>query len=147
MHDCGSYRVGYVTLNVPAVTEKKQMFVGATFVYKNPDTGHLVRLNPKTFAGSTNSGVVTLCPSSEVVSVNKVYNNNDEGAQMHVSQQGNSLVVTGAKPRQQVRLYQANGVVIARQQADDSGKAVFSKPSVTGVGLVSSDKETVKFTY
>ena len=147
MHDCGSYRVGYVTLNIPAVTEKKQMFVGATFVYKNPTTGHLVRLNPKTFSGSTNSGVVTLYPSPEAASVNKVYNNNDEGAQMHVSQQGNTLVVTGAKPRQQVRLYQANGVIIARQQADDSGKAVFSKPSVDGVLLVSSDQETVKFAY
>ena len=56
-------------------------------------------------------------------------------------------MVTGAKPRHHVRLYQSNGVVIARQQADDSGQATFSLPYVGGVGLVSSDKETVKFTY
>ena len=91
--------------------------------------------------------MATLYPSSEVVAIDKVYNNDDKAAQLHVSQRGNTLVVTGAKPRHHVRLYQANGVVIARQQADDSGQATFSLPYVGGIGLVSSDKETVKFTY
>lgn len=90
---------------------------------------------------------MTLYPSSEVAAIDKVYNNNDEAAQLHVSQQGNTLVVTGAKPRHHVRLYQANGVIIARQLADDSGQATFSLPYTGGVGLVSSDKETVKFTF
>ena len=147
IYDYGSYRAGYVTLTVPAVTEKEELFVGATVIYRDPTTGNLVRLNPNTFSGSNNSGVVTLYPSSEVVAIDKVYNNNDKAAQLHVSQQGNTLVVTGAKPRHHVRLYQSNGVVIARQQADDSGQATFSLPYVGGVGLVSSDKETVKFTY
>lgn len=147
IYDYGSYRAGYVTLIVPAVTEKQEMYVGATLVYKDSTTGQLVRLNPNTFSGSNNSGIVTLYPSSEVVAIDKVYDNNDEVAQLHVNKQGNMLVVTGAKPRHHVRLYQANGMVIARQLADDSGKAVFSLPYVGGVGLVSSDKETVKFTY
>ena len=147
IYDYGSYRAGYVTLVVPAVTEKEELFVGATLVYKDPTTGHFVRINPNTFSGSNNSGVVTLYPSSEVAAIDKVYNNNDEAAQLHVSQQGNTLVVTGAKPRHHVRLYQANGVIIARQLADDSGQATFSLPYTGGVGLVSSDKETVKFTF
>ena len=147
IYDYGSYRAGYVTLVVPAVTEKEELFVGATLVYKDPTTGDFVRINPNTFSGSNNSGVVTLYPSSEVAAIDKVYNNNDEAALLHVSQRGNSLVVTGAKPRHHVRLYQANGVIIARQLADDSGQATFSLPYTGGVGLVSSDKETVKFTF
>ena len=146
-YDFGSYCAGYVTLTVPAVTEKKELFVGATLVYKDPTSGHYVRVSPSTYSGSDNSGVATLYPSSEVVAIDKVYNNNDKAAQLHVSQRGNTLVVTGAKPRHHVRLYQSNGVVIARQVADDSGQATFSLPYVGGVGLVSSDKETVKFTY
>jgi hypothetical protein len=146
-YDFGSYCAGYVTLTVPAVTEKKELFVGATLVYKDPTSGHYVRVSPSVYSGSDNNGVATLYPSSEVVAIDKVYNNDDKAAQLHVSQQGNTLVVTGAKPSHHVRLYQANGVVIARQVADDSGQATFSLPYVGGIGLVSSDKETVKFTY
>lgn len=147
MHDYGSYRAGYVTLTVPGVTEKKQLYVGATMVYSEPMAGLFLRLVPATFSGSNNSGVVTLYPSSEVVAVDKVYNNDDAEARMHVSQQAGTLVVTGAEPRQQVRLYQGNGAIIARRQADEEGKVTFVTPLGHGVGLVSSDEETVKFIY
>lgn len=147
MHDCGSYYAGYVTITVPGITEKTEMYVGATLVYKEPKTGWYMRLVPDTYSGSNNSGIVTLYPSPEVVSVEKVLDNNDEGAHMRVSLQSGNLVVTGAEPRQQVRLYQANGAIIARQQADGSGKVTFTAPWGNGVGLVSSGNETVKFIY
>ena len=66
---------------------------------------------------------------------------------MRVSRQAGQLVVTGAKAGQQVRLYQASGVIMARRQADENGRVAFTAPAMSGVGLVSSDKETVKFTY
>jgi hypothetical protein len=82
-----------------------------------------------------------------VVSVEHVYDNNDEGAHMRVSRQGGQLSVAGAEPRQQVRLYHISGAIIARGQADENGCVTFTAPAMSGVGLVSSDKETVKFTY
>ena len=66
---------------------------------------------------------------------------------MRVSQQGSNLTVTGVTPRQQVRLYQANGAIVARRQADENGKVIFLTPMGNGVGLISSDNETVKFVY
>jgi len=147
MYDYGSYRAGYVTITVPAVTEKEELYVGATLVYKDLESGYLMRVVPNIFSGSRNSGTVTLYPSSEPTFVKKVFNNDDEGTHMRVSREDNSLVVTGAKACQQVRLYQANGTIIARRQADESGRAVFHTPVGNGVGLVSTDEETVKFTY
>lgn len=147
MHDYGSYRAGYVTITVPEVTEKEELYVGATLVYNDPETGETKRVNPKTYSGSNNSGVVTLYPSSEPTAVKKIYNNDDEGTHMRVSQQGSNLTVTGVTPRQQVRLYQANGAIVARRQADENGKVTFLTPMGNGVGLVSSDNETVKFVY
>ena len=146
MHDFGSYRAGYVTITVPNVTEKKEMFVGATLVYKDPKSGWYMQLTPDYNSDSKN-GVVTLYPSSEVVSVKNIYNNDDAGNHMRVSRQGSNLLVTGAEPRQQVRLYQANGAIMGRQQADESGRVTFTAPGVSGVGLISTDKETVKFAY
>ena len=147
MYDYGSYSAGYVTLTVPGVTEKQEMYVGATLAIRFPLTDTYMRLPPNIYSGSNNSGVVTLYPSSEVTAVKKVFNNGDKGSHMHVSRQGNSLVVTGAKPHEQVRLYQVNGVVMARQQADESGNVTFSIPRDNAVGLVSSGDETVKFVY
>jgi hypothetical protein len=66
---------------------------------------------------------------------------------MRVSRQAGQLLVTGAEPRQQVRLYQTSGTIVARGQADENGRVIFTAPAMSGVGLVSSDKETVKFTY
>ena len=146
MRDFGSYHAGYVTITVPNVMEKKDMFVGATLVYKDPKSGWFMELTPDYNSDSKN-GTVTLYPSSEAVSVKNVYNNDDEGAHMRISRQGSNLLVTGAEPRQQVRLYQANGTIIGRRQADGNGHVAFTAPAVSGVGLVSSDKETVKFTY
>ena len=146
MHDFGSYRAGYVTITVPNVTEKKEMFVGATLVYKDPKSGWYMQLTPDYNSGSKN-GVVTLYPSAEVVSVKNVYDNNDAGVHMRVSRQGSNLVVTGAEPRQQVRLYQANGAIMGRQQSDENGRVTFTAPGVSGVRLISTDKETVKFAY
>jgi len=146
MHDFGSYRAGYVTITVPNVTEKKEMFVGATLVYKDPKSGWYMQLTPDYNSDSKN-GVVTLYPSSEVVSVKNIYNNDDAGVHMRVSRQGSNLLVTGAEPRQQVRLYQANGAIMGRQQADENGRVTFTAPGVSGVGLISTDKETVKFAY
>ena len=146
MRDFGSYHAGYVTITVPNVMEKKDMFVGATLVYKDPKSGWFMELTPDYNSDSKN-GTVTLYPSSEAVSVKNVYNNDDEGAHMRISRQGSNLLVTGAEPRQQVRLYQANGTIIGRRQADGNGRVAFTAPAVSGVGLVSSDKETVKFTY
>ena len=146
MLDCGSYRVGYVTLKVSGVTEKEQMYAGATLALKIPFNDDYLRLAP-VFSGSNNSGVVTLYPSSETVAVEKVFTNGDSEARMHVSRQGGSLVVTGVEAGQQVRLYEATGAILGRKVADQSGKAVFTVPAVSGVGLVSSGKETVKFVY
>lgn len=146
MHDCGSYRAGYVTLKVSGVTEKQQMYAGATLAFKVPNTNTYIRLAP-VFSGSNNSGVVTLYPSAETVAVENVYDNDDSNARMHVSRQGGSLVVTGVKAGQQVRLYEASGSILGRKEADASGKAVFAVPAVRGVGLISSGKETVKFVY
>ena len=145
MHDFGSYRAGYVTLKVTGVTEKQQMYAGATLA-KGPVSGLYMRLAPA-FTGSNNSGVVTLYPSAETVAVEKVYDNGDANSRLHVSRQAGSLVVTGAEAGEQVRLYQANGVILGRQQADQSGRVTFTAPAVSGVGLVSSGKETVKFVY
>ncbi len=146
MHDFGSYRAGYVTITVPNVTEKKEMYVGATLVYKDPKSGWYMELTPDTRSVCKN-GMVTLFPSAEVVSVKKIHNNDDEGTHMRVNRQGGNLLVKGAKPRQQVRLYQANGTIIARQQANDNGQATFTAPVSGGIGLVSTDNETVKFFY
>ena len=146
MRDFGSYHAGYVTITVPNVTEKKDMFVGATLVYKDPKSGWFMELTPDYNSGSKN-GTVTLYPSSEVTAVGHVYENGDKDATLHVSRQGGSLVVTGAEPRQQVRLYQANGAIIARRVADASGRATFTVPFNGSVGLVSSGRETVKCSY
>ena len=146
MSDCGSYRAGYVTITVPNVTEKKEMYVGATLVYKDPKSGWYMQLTPDNRSNCTN-GAVTLYPSAEVVSVKNIHNNDDEGIHMRVSRRGSNLLVTGAEPRQQVRLYQISGTIIGRQQADENGRVTFTAPGVSGVGLVSSDKETVKFAY
>lgn len=145
MYDYGSYSAGYVTLTVPGVTEKQEMYVGATLAHKLPLTNIYIRLAPKLYSGSNNSGVVTLYPSSKVTAAKKVFNNDDKQARLHVAQQANQLVVTGAKAGGQVRLYQANGAIIARQTADDSGKVTFRAPSFKGVALVSDGNETVKF--
>jgi hypothetical protein len=147
MYDYGSYRGGCVTLKVPGVTEKEKMYVGATLAYRVPGFDTYARVQARTFSGSDNSGVVTLYPSSEVVAVNHVYNNNNTKATIHVSREANKLVVTGVKANEQVRLYQANGTVIARKQAGEDGKVIFPVTYNSGVGLVSSGKETVKFVY
>ena len=147
MKDYGSYRAGYVTIKVSGVSDKKDMYVGGTLIYKEPNTGLYIRLIPQTYSGSDNCGVVTLYPTSEAAAVEKVYSNDDTQAHLHVSHQAGQLVVTGAKAGQQVRLYEASGVIIARCQADQNGRATFTAPSISGVGLVSSDKETVKFVY
>ena len=146
MRDFGSYYAGYVTITVPNVTERKEMYVGATLVYKEPKNEWYMQLVPDTRSICKN-GAVTLYPSAEVASVEHVYDNNDEGAHMRVSRQAGQLLVTGAEPRQQVRLYQTSGTIIARGQADENGRVIFTAPAMSGVGLVSSDKETVKFTY
>ena len=147
MHDCGSYRAGYVTIKVPGVTEKEKMYVGATLAYKSPADGQYKGIRGNTFCGSDNSGVVTLCPSSEVVAVKRVFSNDDKDARMHVRRSGDRLEVSGVKAGEQVRLYQANGTVLARKTAGDDGRAFFPVMQRSGVGLVSSGDETVKFAY
>ena len=147
MHDCGSYRAGYVTLKVPGVTEKEKMYVGATLAYKFALDGKYRRTLGNTYAGSDNSGVVTLCPSPEVVAVDRVFSNDDKTSRMHVRRSGDRLEVSGVKAGEQVRLYQANGTVLARKTAGDDGRAFFPVMQRSGVGLVSSGDETVKFAY
>ena len=147
MHDCGSYRAGYVMLKVPGVTEKVKMYVGATLAYRLPVSEKYARIGVDLFSGSDNSGVVTLYPSPEVVAVDRVFSNDDETARMHVSRSGGHLVVSGVKAGEQVRLYQANGTVLARKTAGDDGRAIFPVMQRSGVGLVSSGDETVKFAY
>ena len=147
MHDCGSYRAGYVMLKVPGVTEKVKMYVGATLAYRLPVSEKYARIGVDLFSGSDNSGVVTLYPSPEVVAVDRVFSNDDETARMHVSRSGGHLVVSGVKAGEQVRLYQANGTVLARKTAGDDGRAIFPVMQRSGVGLVSSGDETVKFSY
>lgn len=147
MFDCGSYRAGYVTIKVPGVTEKEKMYVGATLAYKVPLIDVYVGLRGGTFCGSDNSGVVTLYPSSEVVSVQHVFSNGDKASRMHVSRSGDNLVVSGVRTGENVRLYQANGTVLARKTAGEDGKAVFPMMQRRGVVLISSGDETVKFAY
>ena len=147
MYDCGSYRTGYVTLKVPGVTEKEKMYVGATLAYKVPLTDQYVGLRGGTFCGSDNSGVVTLSPSSQVVSVQHVFSNGDKASRMHVSRSGDHLVVSGVRTGENVRLYQADGTVLARKTAGEDGKAVFPMMQRRGVVLISSGDETVKFAY
>lgn len=147
MFDCGSYRAGYVTIKVPGVTEKEKMYVGATLAYKVPVVDIYVGLRGGTFCGSDNSGVVTLYPSSEVTAVKHVFSNTDKDSRMHVNRSGNQLVVSGVKAGEQVRLYQANGTVLARKTAGSDGRAFFPLMQLSGVGLISSGDETVKFAY
>ena len=147
MFDCGSYRAGYVTIKVPGVTEKEKMYVGATLAYKVPLVDIYVGLRGGTFCGSDNSGVVTLYPSSEVTAVKHVFSNTDKDSRMHVNRSGNQLVVSGVKAGEQVRLYQANGTVLARKTAGSDGRAFFPLMQLSGVGLISSGDETVKFAY
>ena len=147
MYDCGSYRAGYVTIKVPGVTEKEKMYVGATLAYKVPVVDIYIGLRGGTFCGSDNSGVVTLYPSSEVTAVKHVFSNTDKDSRMHVNRSGNQLVVSGVKAGEQVRLYQANGTVLARKTAGSDGRAFFPLMQLSGVGLISSGDETVKFSY
>jgi glutamate synthase domain-containing protein 3 len=91
--------------------------------------------------------VVTLYPSSEVVSVQHVFSNGDKASRMHVSRSGDNLVVSGVRTGENVRLYQANGTVLARKTAGEDGKAVFPMMQRRGVVLISSGNETVKFAY
>ena len=148
MNDYGSYRAGYVTLTVPAVTEKKELYVGAVMALQDPITGAFIPFNAtNSFFNNGGNGVVTLYPSTETVAIENVYDNDDTTGRLHVNRQGGSLVVTGAEAGEQVRLYQANGTILARQQADRNGSVTFTAPAVSGVGLVSSGKETVKFVY
>ena len=147
MFDCGSYRAGYVTIKVPGVTEKEKMYVGATLAYKLPLVDIYIGLRGGTFCGSDNSGVVTLYPSSEVTAVKHVFSNTDKDSRMHVNRSGNQLVVSGVKAGEQVRLYQANGTVLARKTAGSDGRAFFPLMQLSGVGLISSGDETVKFSY
>ena len=81
------------------------------------------------------------------MSVNRVFSNGDKASRMHVSRSGNNLVVSGVKAGEYVRLYQANGTVLARKTAGDDGKAVFPVMQHSGVVLISSGNETVKFAY
>ena len=148
INDYGSYRAGYVTLTVPAVTEKKELYVGAVMAIYVPFLDSFFPVNSTgSFFNKGNCGMVTLYPSAETTAIENVYDNGDASARMHVSRQGGSLVVTGVEAGQQVRLYEVNGAILARRMADQSGKAVFTVPAVSGVGLVSSGKETVKFVY
>ena len=147
MFDCGSYRAGYVTLKVPGVTEKEKMYVGATLAGKLPGINKYAGLRGGTFCGSDNSGVVTLYPSSEATAVKHVFSNDDKTSRMHVSRSGDLLVVSGVKAGEYVRLYQANGTVLARKTAGSDGRAFFPLMQFSGVGLISSGDETVKFTY
>ena len=91
--------------------------------------------------------MVTLSPSSQVVSVQHVFSNGDKASRMHVSRSGDHLVVSGVKAGEQVRLYQANGTVLARKTAGSDGQAFFPLMQLSGVGLISSGDETVKFAY
>ena len=148
MNDYGSYRAGYVTLTVPGVTEKKELYVGAVMALQDPITGTFFPFNNTgSFFNNGGCGTVTLYPSTETVAIENVYDNDDTTGRLHVNRQGSSLVVTGAEAGEQVRLYQANGTILARQQADRNGSVTFTAPAVSGVGLVSSGKETVKFVY
>ena len=148
MNDYGSYRAGYVTLTVPAVTEKKDLYVGAVMSIYDSFLDSFFPVNSTgSWFNNGSCGVVTLYPSAETVAIENVYNNDDAAGRLHVSRQTGSLVVTGAEAGQQVRLYQANGTILARQQADRNGSVTFSTPTVSGVGLISSGKETVKFAY
>ena len=146
MRDCGSYRAGYITLHVPAVTEKKELYINSLLAWWDPiSRKYIPSFSNK--GNSTSSGIVTLYPTAETVAIENVYDNDDAQGRLHVSRQGGSLVVTGAEAGKQVRLYQANGAILGRQQADHNGIATFSAPTVSGVGLISSGKETVKFAY
>ena len=148
MNDYGSYRAGYVTLTVPGVTEKKELYVGAVMAIYDSFLDTFIPFNAtESFFNNGGNGVVTLYPSTETVAIENVYDNDDTTGRLHVNRQGSSLVVTGAEAGEQVRLYQVNGTILARQQADRNGSVTFTAPAVSGVGLVSSGKETVKFVY
>jgi hypothetical protein len=56
--------------------------------------------------------------------------------------------VDGAQPGEDVRLYYANGMIMARQKASAEGKATFNMPHVKrGIYLMSNKNETVKFNF
>ena len=92
--------------------------------------------------------VVTVYPSDKTTAVEKVYDEGDSQASLRIISSGSQVKVSGAKPGEDVRLYLANGMILARQKASSQGVAIFDMPSAQrGLYLVSNDQETIKFNY
>lgn len=152
---CGQFypRNGYETadfdVEVPNVTETKTMFMRVV-VYNTADIWNTEEFMLPLTGGDKGHeySIITVYPSNETTSVKNVYDEGDNNASLKVSVSGSQVEVTGANPGEDVRLYFANGMILARQKASAEGKAVFSMSRFrNGVYLLSNNNETVKFKF
>ena len=134
-----------IAVTIPKVTETQTLFIRPVV---KKITNNLQR---SSIAGGNHNrdyALVTVYPSDKTTAVDKVYDDGDERATLHVTTSGSTVTVSGAQPGQDVCLYLASGMILARQNASPVGIATFSVPHVRrGVLLVSDNKETVKFIY
>ena len=134
-----------IVVKIPHVTETKPLYLRAV-VRAFDDKYNFIPIT----GGDKGQefAVVTVYPSNETTSVKNVYEEGDSQASLHIKVNGNQVDVDGAQPGEDVRLYYANGMIMARQKADTDGIATFNKPPVRrGLFLVSNDKETIKFNF
>ena len=134
-----------IAVTIPKVTETQTLFI-------RPVVKKISRnLQRSSIAGGNRHrdyALVTVYPSDKTTAVDNVFDDGDARATLHVTTSGSTVTVSGAEPGQDVCLYLASGMILARQKASATGVATFNVSHVRrGVLLVSNDKETVKFIY
>ena len=139
------YEMEDIVVKIPHVTETKPLYLRAV-VRAFDDKYNFIPIT----GGDKGQefAVVTVYPSNETTSVKNVYEEGDSQASLHIKVNGNQVDVDGAQPGEDVRLYYANGMIMACQKASAEGKATFNMPHVKrGVYLMSNKNETVKFNF
>lgn len=140
-----NYETADIAVTIPMVTETRTLFI-------RPVVKKITRnLQSSSIAGGDHNrdyAMVTVYPSDKTTAVDKVFDDGDARATLHVTTSGSMVTVSGAQPGEDVCLYLSSGMILARQKASADGIATFNVPHVRrGVLLVSNDKETVKFNY
>ena len=139
------YEMEDIVVKIPHVTETKPLYLRAV-VRAFDDKYNFIPIT----GGDKGQefAVVTVYPSNETTSVKNVYEEGDSQASLHIKVNGNQVDVDGAQPGEDVRLYYANGMIMARQKASAEGKATFNMPHVKrGIYLMSNKNETIKFNF
>ena len=140
-----TYEIADIAVTIPKVTETQTLFIRP--VVKKV-SGKLQRSSIAGGDHNRDYAIVTVYPSDKTTAVDKVFDDGDARATLHVTTSGSTVTVSGAQPGEDVCLYLSSGMILARQNASPAGIATFNVSHVRrGVLLVSNDKETVKFIY